>query len=258
MRHDGDRDRLAELRDQGCFDAQDTRCGRTRRAVTRREEQHLIARIELRFADANSRFFAVQPKAPVVIRRRAFFKRKSCSLDRGDFVIAVLDVPFPVPIAGGAEFQCPGSAGARARAAVLFNQSGRGRDLCRGYERFVLRALAHRPERDRRGSAGPRSAGNQESSELQNSKRGTDHTRACDEHRWDTTTRYNHEPTPFHEGLWACGRRQVSWLPGPPPAPSRPPSADRWLRAACCIDGAPRWASPVTVAGPRRNLTGFP
>src|SRR3954453_12244426 len=22
--------------------------------------------------------------------------------------------------------------------------------------------------------------------------------------------------TPFHEGVWACGRRQVSWLPGLP------------------------------------------
>ena len=39
------------------------------------------------------------------------------------------------------------------------------------------------------------------------------------------------EPTPFHEGLWACGRRQVSWLPGLPSAPSRPPAADQWLRA---------------------------
>ncbi len=63
------------------------------------------------------------------------------------------------------------------------------------------------------------------------------------------------EPTPFHEGLWAFGRRQVSWLPGLPlrAFPARR-VAERWLRAV----SAPRWASPVTVAGPRRILTGFP
>src|SRR5215207_7242992 len=45
------------------------------------------------------------------------------------------------------------------------------------------------------------------------------------------------------------GRRQVSWLPGRPSAPSRPA-----LRSS----GSMRSASPVTVAGPRRIHTGFP
>jgi len=40
------------------------------------------------------------------------------------------------------------------------------------------------------------------------------------------------EPTPFHEGLWASGRRQVSWLPGRPlrAFPVRRCEADQWLR----------------------------
>jgi hypothetical protein len=63
------------------------------------------------------------------------------------------------------------------------------------------------------------------------------------------------EPTPFHEGLWAFGLGQVSWLPGLPSAPSR--SALRVTVAARFLH-APRRASPVTVAGPRRILTGFP
>ena len=44
-----------------------------------------------------------------------------------------------------------------------------------------------------------------------------------------------------------CGRREVSWLPGLPAAPSR-----------VAPSGVVRTASPVTVAGPRRISTGFP
>ena len=59
---------------------------------------------------------------------------------------------------------------------------------------------------------------------------------------------------PFPRGLSAWGRREVSWLPGLPPAPSRLASRRQWLRPC----GRVRWASPVTVAGPRRIHTGFP
>src|SRR5262245_28654980 len=56
---------------------------------------------------------------------------------------------------------------------------------------------------------------------------------------------------PFLEGLHRLGRGQVSWLPGSSAAPSRErcgaPSG--WLR---------RGFHPVTVAGPRRLLTGLP
>src|SRR5215471_6087177 len=60
---------------------------------------------------------------------------------------------------------------------------------------------------------------------------------------------------PFHEGLRACGRRQVSWLAGRPSRafPGRiraVPVAARCARV--------RTASPFTVAGPRRIHTGFP
>ena len=55
--------------------------------------------------------------------------------------------------------------------------------------------------------------------------------------------------TPFHEGLSALRSELVSWLPGPPAAPSR-----RLHDASGLLPPA----SPVTVAGPRRNHTGFP
>src|SRR6185437_1687133 len=60
------------------------------------------------------------------------------------------------------------------------------------------------------------------------------------------------QPLPTR-ALWACGRRQVSWLPGLPSAPSR--SAERPISGCAC---APRLASPVTVAGPLRIRNGFP
>src|SRR4051794_23816443 len=61
------------------------------------------------------------------------------------------------------------------------------------------------------------------------------------------------DATPFHEGVRRCGRREVSWLPGLPSAPSRRVSvADdvRISRGACLGAYVVRRASPVTVAGP--------
>src|ERR1700704_2160182 len=50
-----------------------------------------------------------------------------------------------------------------------------------------------------------------------------------------------YEPTPFHEGLWAFGRRLVSWLPGLPlrafPSREAVPVAARFSRAAAGIPG---------------------
>jgi len=51
-----------------------------------------------------------------------------------------------------------------------------------------------------------------------------------------------------------CAARQVSWLPGlqrPRAArrPAFPACSGEWLRGTGC---------PATVAGPRRNRTGFP
>ena len=61
--------------------------------------------------------------------------------------------------------------------------------------------------------------------------------------------------TPFHEGFRLGGRREVSWLPGPP---VRAFPGRAWRSSGCGLDGRVRWASPVTVAGPRRIRTGFP
>jgi len=62
---------------------------------------------------------------------------------------------------------------------------------------------------------------------------------------------------PFLEGL-QLGRCQVSWLAGLFGAPSRGPEGSQWLRGSAL--GRPRCDElhPVTVAGPRRFLTGLP
>jgi hypothetical protein len=63
-----------------------------------------------------------------------------------------------------------------------------------------------------------------------------------------------HEPTPFHEGLWASAGGRSPGSRAYPSAPSR--TAAGGSVAAC--SHTQREASPVTVAGPRRTLTGFP
>jgi cob(I)alamin adenosyltransferase len=60
------------------------------------------------------------------------------------------------------------------------------------------------------------------------------------------------ESHPFPRGLRACGRREVSWLPGLPLRAFPVPMSGPVARCAC------GGASPVTVAGPRRIHTGFP
>ena len=64
------------------------------------------------------------------------------------------------------------------------------------------------------------------------------------------------EPTPFHEGLWALAGGRSPGSRAYPSAPSR--SAGGGSVAALTSRSAQRGASPVTVAGPRRILTGFP
>jgi hypothetical protein len=59
---------------------------------------------------------------------------------------------------------------------------------------------------------------------------------------------------PFPRGLSACGRRQVSWLPGATPSAPFPRRQRRPSGLPCGV----RRACPVTVAGPRRILTGLP
>jgi hypothetical protein len=55
--------------------------------------------------------------------------------------------------------------------------------------------------------------------------------------------------TPFHEGFEAVRSELVSWLTGLPVTPSRRLDG---------TSGLLQPASPITVAGPHRNLTGFP
>src|SRR6476661_5072730 len=78
-----------------------------------------------------------------------------------------------------------------------------------------------------------------------------------DRHARDGETRALHmEPPLSTRACGLVGRGQVSWLPGLPAAPSRPHGCGgQWLRA---LSDALRLASPITVAGPRRTLTGFP
>src|SRR5438552_18784492 len=64
-----------------------------------------------------------------------------------------------------------------------------------------------------------------------------------------------HEPTPFHEGLWAW---VGGWSPGSRAYPFAPSRSAVGGSVAARRAGAPQWASPITVAGPRRALTGLP
>src|SRR5579875_2060808 len=57
------------------------------------------------------------------------------------------------------------------------------------------------------------------------------------------------EPPLSSRAVWALRPEQVSWLSGLPTAPSQRPAAPVAVL---------RPASPMTVAGPRRTLTGFP
>ena len=67
--------------------------------------------------------------------------------------------------------------------------------------------------------------------------------------------RWSMEPPLSTRAIWASRSGQVSWLPGLPPRafPDRRGRSSGPSAAALV-----RGASPVTVAGPRRTLTGFP
>jgi len=56
----------------------------------------------------------------------------------------------------------------------------------------------------------------------------------------------------------ACGLSAGGRSPGSRAYPSAPSRARRRRAGGCVLHGTPRWASPVTVAGPRRIRTGFP
>ena len=61
--------------------------------------------------------------------------------------------------------------------------------------------------------------------------------------------------TPFREGVSALRSEGGLLASGPT---SRAFPARAWRASGCGLDGRVRWASPVTVAGPRRIRTGFP